>query len=269
MHDPHSLENHWLACMASAGGGGRLTRLPGAVVLSNPHVGSTLWNFIALRGAVASQLEPLLAMAGALLAEHGRPPAIFLSPAAGDMERIAAALRDRGWRRAVEQVVLITDLPSALNETESEVIVEEIDATALQRWGETLVEAYEVEPRAGQAIAEAWTSLFGHPGEGSQVAYYLARLAGQPVGTGLTWSQGEIAGLYCGAVLPAFRRRGVERATLARRLNDAARKGSRLAMLQTEVGSPVEHLCLARLGFRVAYHRELWVPASASPSIRL
>jgi hypothetical protein len=132
----------------------------------------------------------------------------------------------------------------------------------IPRWGKTLVEAYEVAPGPGAELAGAWGALLRSPGEGSWARGYLAHLDGQPAGTGLTWGQGEIAGLYCGAVLPTLRRRGVHRATVLRRLADALAAGSRLATLQTEVGSPVEQLCTSQLGFSLAYHRELWSPVS-------
>jgi GNAT superfamily N-acetyltransferase len=264
--DPMRLENHWLACMASAGGGGRTTRLPGAVAVANPQVAATAFSFIALRAVRADSLADTLDMGAALLSAEGRVPVVYLSPLAGDVAHLALRLKELGWKQAARQVVLARPLPLAAPPDQADVLVEQCSPGDLGLWGRILAEAYEVEPIAGEAIARGYTALHNSQGAGSQAHFYLARVEGQLAGTGLTWLHGGLAGLYCGAVLPALRRRGVERATLVRRLADAAAAGCSAAFLQTEAGSPVEHLCLQRLGFALAYERTLWVPYGASPS---
>ena len=255
------LENHWLACMAAAGGGGRVTRLEGAVVVANPRVGGTSLNFATLRAASPERLPITLDMAGGLLAGYGRPPAVFLSPLAGEEPALKAVLEASGWRRALVQSVLAVPLPLAAVPSISEAVqVKEIGQAQLPLWQRTLVNAYEVAPPAGAQVRAAWSSLLRQPGEGAQARYYLAFCEGKPVATGLSWSQGEIGGLYCGAVLAPWRRQGIERATLLRRLNDLAAEGRHLATLQTDANSPVEHLCRDRFGFELVYRRELWLP---------
>lgn len=266
MDEALALENHWLACMAAAGGGAGVTRTPGALVVVNPAVSGAAFNFIALRGAAPAGLERTLELGGALLAAEGRAPAVFLSPAAGDMARLTEALQAAGWQAILHQSVLTCTLPV---ESVLPPGVAVHEGARLDLWAQTLVEAYEVEPVAGQAIASAWTALADAPGEAAAARFYLAEVEGRPAGTGLTWMRGGVAGLYCGAVLPAFRRRGVERATVLRRLADAALAGCYGALVQTETGSPVEHLCVDRLGFRVAYRRELWVPRESGGRWRI
>jgi GNAT superfamily N-acetyltransferase len=189
---------------------------------------------------------------------------LFLTPAAGETEGLAAALAGLGWRRLGRQVALGCDLPQPELGLPPGVAVEEIGPRQLNLWGSTLVRAYEVSPATGREIRAGWTSLLRTPGEGARARFYLAWLSGRPVGTGLYWGQGDVAGFYCGAVLPEHRRQGVERATMLRRMADAARDGRRAGMLQTEPGSPVEHLCLEHLGFRREYTRDLWVPPAQS-----
>ncbi len=260
MPDTLSLENHWLACMASAGGGGRVTRLGPMLTVIHPRLSPAILNFMLLRDARPDDLPVLLEAGGAALAEWGRPPALFLSPASGDMGALGTVLSSLGWRLRTHQTVLVRqltdlDLPAP---TEG-VSVREIGTQELRRWGDLLVKAYEVAPGVGQEIRAAWTALHESPGESAAARFYLGSVGGAPVGTGLTWIRSGIAGLYCGAVLPAARRRGVERATVLRRLADAAATGAYAAFLQTEEGSPVEHLCLNRLGFEKAHSRELWI----------
>jgi GNAT superfamily N-acetyltransferase len=256
-----TLDNHWLACMASLGGGGRTTRMIGGVVVTNPLVTGAFANFLTLRATDPDRLDMVLQLGEALLAGAGRRPAVWLSPLAGPVDRLADELRNRGWQERVRQVVLACPLPAPTFPEPPGVTVEEAGAAELPLWGETLVEAYEVHPIIGLEIQAAWGALLKAPGEGSRAHLVLARLEGQPAGTGLSWTHGGITGLYCGAVLPNFRRRGVERATLLYRLVLAAHDGSRVTLLQTEIGSPVQHLCVERLGFQAAYERSLWLPS--------
>lgn len=253
------LESHWLACMATVGGG-RVTRLEGAVVLVSPRFPATFLNFMVLRGATPERLGSVLEVGGAVMSAAGFPPALFIGPEAGDEGALAAALSGQGWRRAERQVVLARDLPAGGMAAPAGVDVQEIGRDRLAAWGHLLVAAYAVPPEAGAVIQSAWSRLFAQPGEGSRSRYYLGHLGLEPAGTGMVWMQGEVAGLYCGAVLPHLRRRGVERALVVRRLADAARDGARLAVVQTAAQSPVQHLCVDRLGFRVVYERELWLP---------
>jgi GNAT superfamily N-acetyltransferase len=257
------LENHWLACMAQLAGGARVYRVPGALVVANPEAAGLAFNFIALRGADPGHLAATLEQGSALLAGEGRAPALFLSPAGGETAALQEALRAAGWSLRLQQVVLSRDPRTQVDPTGPAAIqVERIGPDSLALWSRTLVEAYEVEPRSGANIAGAWAALQAEPGESAEARFYLASVEGKPVGTGLAWIRGETAGLYCGAVLPHARRQGVERATLLRRMADAAAVGCHTVLLQTDPGSPVEHLCVNRLGFRSEYVRELWGPAT-------
>lgn len=254
------LEQHWLACMASAGGGGTLTRIPGGLVLTNPRSDAGIVNLMLPRQAHAGAPHLFLPAGEAVLAGSGRRPVLLLSPLAGDLGAWGDFLAGRGWRRIGRQTVLAADLGWHQVEPDG-TAVRPIGPDRLHTWGQILTDAYEVSPQEAPAIASAWTALLQNPGEQATSRLYLAWVDGRPVGTGLCWSSGGLAGLYCGAVLPPFRRRGAARALLQRRLYDAAQDGDRLAYLQTEEGSPVEHLCLAHLHFEHLYRRELWAPA--------
>jgi len=260
MEPCRSYENHWLACMAGVGGG-QVTRLPGGLVLSSPHLSGAFVNFLLPRDCPADRLPAFLEAGGALLAACGEPPALFLSPDAGDLPALSRVLMDRGWRPAVRQVVLACDLPLHKVGIREGIEVEGVDPAQADLWIETLAAAYGAEPLRAANISRAWAGLAASPGDGCRALLCLARLNGAPAGTGLAWAQGSTAALYCGAVLPACRRRGVERATMLYRLSWAAANGCRQAILQTEEGSPVEHLCADRLGFRRLYQRTLWLPA--------
>lgn len=65
---------------------------------------------------------------------------------------------------------------------------------------------------------------------------------------------GVVAALAGAAVLPAWRRRGIQAALVARRLELARARGCRLATIGSAPGIPTERNAL-RLGFRIAYAR--------------
>ncbi|MFZ5822913.1 MAG: hypothetical protein ACOY94_01010 [Bacillota bacterium] len=260
MWDVESLEAHWLACMASAGGGGQVTRLAGATVLANPVSPLTMLNCILLRNTPPGRLEALLEVGRVVLAARERPPALFLSPLSGDVAALEQRLTELGWRPALRQTVLVRPLDLVLPEPDPGLPAVTV-TTDLERWGRLLAEAYEVPDPLSGGLRAAWTNLAG------EARHYLAWLDDRPIGTGLAWRQGPIVGLYAGAVLPAYRRRGAERATLLRRLADGRRGGGLVATLQTEADSPVERLCRFQLSFRPAYERSLWLPST--PAKRL
>lgn len=82
----------------------------------------------------------------------------------------------------------------------------------------------------------------------------LARLDGAPVGGGALEVGDGVAALMGASVLAAARRRGVQQALIARRLELARDAGARLATIQARPGIPTERNA-GRLGFRVAYTR--------------
>ncbi|HEY3364475.1 MAG TPA: hypothetical protein VGK74_05440, partial [Symbiobacteriaceae bacterium] len=73
MTDRHvKMEQHWLACMATAGGGASVTRFKGAMVVANPRVTGMFLNFILPWDLEPRGLPAVLELGSALLAGHGR-----------------------------------------------------------------------------------------------------------------------------------------------------------------------------------------------------
>lgn len=87
---------------------------------------------------------------------------------------------------------------------------------------------------------------------------YLARVAGEITGGASMRIDGGIALLAGAATLPAFRRRGVQRALLAKRLDDASRAGCHLAVVVTQPGS-ISQANSQRQGFSLLYSRAVLV----------
>ena len=102
-------------------------------------------------------------------------------------------------------------------------------------------------PAQAQAVAQAVTTAFEMPGF---MVAWLAALYGRPrwqtyavtdggevVGGGCLYTQGDMAWLGMGAVLPSHRRRGGQGALMTLRIADAIKAGA--SHIVTETGEPV------------------------------
>ena len=78
--------------------------------------------------------------------------------------------------------------------------------------------------------------------------FYLGAVEGVPAAVTLCLIASGVAGIYAVATLPAFRRRGLSRALLARAIADARLRRIETVALQTYAGSDAERLYRA-LGF--------------------
>ncbi|MCM3628176.1 GNAT family N-acetyltransferase [Paenibacillus glycanilyticus] len=80
-------------------------------------------------------------------------------------------------------------------------------------------------------LAHSFTEAFAYDPEG-RMKYFLAYLNDLPVGTAMTFSTGEVTGLYTVATLKEFRARGIGGALVGHALHDMQVAGATLAILQ-------------------------------------
>jgi len=91
----------------------------------------------------------------------------------------------------------------------------------------------------------------------------VARLAdGKAAGAGSLEIHEEIAALFGLSVLPEYRRRGIQQAMIAWRLNVASRRGARVATIGSKPGISTERN-VRRMGFEVAYTQPILVRPGA------
>ncbi len=87
----------------------------------------------------------------------------------------------------------------------------------------------------------------------------IASVDGVDAGAAALSTHGDLAVLFGGAVLPAFRGRGVHKALFAARLGIAFARGATRGSVKTAVNSPVERTAarfgFARTGLRRRVHR--------------
>lgn len=94
----------------------------------------------------------------------------------------------------------------------------------------------------------------------SQIIAFIARVDGEPAGTGMLVLTDRVAGLYSGSVLPAFRGRGLQHQIIAARIREGLRLGRSIFVSQTEGDNASAHN-LQDAGFRALYRAGWWARA--------
>ena len=157
----------------------------------------------------------------------------------------------RGYQPRTRWVKL-TRPAGALAPVATPLRIAEADASLADVFGRTLCAAYGMP----EGLAPWNAALVGRPGW----RCYLAFDGDAPVGTAALFLDGEIGWLGAAATLPTQRRRGGQRALIARRIADATAAGA--SLLVSETGLAPDNPSLRNLlaaGFVVAYERENYV----------
>ena len=193
-------------------------------------------------------------------AERGCPVQIELCPlAAFDL---APRLTKRGYVLQAFENELARVAPGELVPSPAGADIS-VEAGAGERpWLEIVSEGFAAPDRAMpgsplpsdavRAIGEVMRQFF-HP----EIVRYVAHVNGQSGAAGLSFVSNGVLGIFGTATLPAFRRRGLQGAIVARAMNDARGKAD-LVIATTEPGS-ISQRTFERLGFRVIYTRAILV----------
>jgi GNAT superfamily N-acetyltransferase len=172
---------------------------------------------------------------------------------------LGKVLTKRGYRlMGFENVLGIT-----LDETESAesaTRVQLVTARELPEWQRLLIDGFSAPDATGIVLDNFTRDVISQAMEdmtfSSGYERYLAKLDGHLVGAAGMRLDGHIALLTGAATLPSFRKRGVQRALLARRLADAAQAGAQLAVITT--GGGTQSMANAiKQGFRLLYSRAI------------
>jgi GNAT superfamily N-acetyltransferase len=178
-------------------------------------------------------------------------PQVDVCPAADGS--LAALLRRRGYSASGSMNVLWRPLPLRPGELEPPTGVEitRPGSDEADLWLRTVAEGFD-----GGEAALGLRSILAPNFYGEGAVPFLAWVDGQPAGGGSLITYEGVAELGSASTRPAFRRRGVHRALVLARLQDAARLGNDVAMILTDPGSPSQRN-IERAGFRLAYTRVL------------
>ena len=175
-----------------------------------------------------------------------RLPALWHLDPASQPPDLAVRLSQLGCPRLQSGVCMAAPLHALTGEIPAQpgLTIERVTTLAdLADWIDVWIQG-DQEPRTPREQLYACLGL-----NGSQpLRHYLARLDGRPVGVSQLFLGQQAAGLYCVAVLPAFRRRGIGRALTLAPLRDAQAAGYAIGVLGP---SPEGQPMYQRLGFEL------------------
>lgn len=178
----------------------------------------------------------------------GVRPWFELAPSA-EFDRLAAALASEGAAQIGFQAVLYGRAEQAVAASESAVQVAEVGPGGARETADLLLAGNEVQG-ADRRLHDAW-------GTNECWRFYVARMGEVPAGAALLRVEEGLGLLAGAATVPALRRRGVQRALIARRVADAAAAGCELVSALTGFASQ-SHRNLEAAGLRVAYTKAVW-----------
>ncbi len=146
------------------------------------------------------------------------------------------------------------DAPQATSSLEIRVIGEEHSS----EFGRVVAEGFGLSPTAAPWVG----AVAGRP----NWVCVMAFAGDTPVAAGAVYVQGNYAWLGFGATLSSHRRHGAQSALLARRMNEAAARGARVAVTETGERLPDKpsnsYRNILRAGFEEAYLRQNYLSPS-------
>lgn len=132
--------------------------------------------------------------------------------------------------------------------------VREVDAHERALFAETAIAGFGMPP----PMASWLSQIVGR----AHWRTYVTLADGVPAGAAAMYVRGDFAWLGIGASKPEMRKRGSQRALLARRISDAAKLGAKHATTETGVPQPGQpspsYSNIVKSGFSVAYVRPNW-----------
>jgi GNAT superfamily N-acetyltransferase len=121
-------------------------------------------------------------------------------------------------------------------------------------WARTSADGWATEH---EGLADFMFS-FGRIGAQCKGAFpYLAELDGNPISTGSLFIYDDVCALAGASTIPAGRNQGAQTALLEDRLEFAAEKGCKLAIMGASPGSQSQKNA-QKNGFKIAYTRTKW-----------
>ena len=180
--------------------------------------------------------------------EHGVRGWLELAPCER-FEQLASALSAAG----AAQIGYHTVLYGAASERPLPALVEIESAPDPERFADVLLRGHGVPGGArvrDRASVARWAEL-------EKWRLYLARVDGEPAGAALLSLEDDIGYLANASTLPEHRRRGVQTALIARRIEDAAAAGCDSVCSGAAFGSASQRN-LQRAGLQVAYTKAVW-----------
>ena len=188
-------------------------------------------------------------------ASKGIEPRIELCPFAD--EAFVRELADRGFVPRIFENVFFRELEAgedvrAVVTPPRELVIEQVDPASDAAVREFAMVSTSGFAPPGYVVPESDLETVARMVRHPKCVSVLARLDGVAVGGGTMAVHGDVAALFGLSVLEAYRRRGVQQALLAARLNIGITRGATLATIGSKPGIATERN-VRRLGFQLGY----------------
>ena len=199
-------------------------------------------------------------------AARGEPVRVELSILADP--GAVAMLAARGYRLQGFENVLGCRIPDGPPPSAQGIAIETVDADGYEQWLSLAVDAFANMDGSGSAsdpvlpredLERLLREAMG-PTTVSGVTRYIARIGGEPAGEAALNVEDGLALLAGSGTAPTHRGRGVQKALIAHRLQDARRAGCDLAVVVTAPGTRSQENVMRR-GFDLLYTRAILVRA--------
>jgi GNAT superfamily N-acetyltransferase len=195
-------------------------------------------------------------------AERGEPVRIELSILADPA--VVAKLSERGYRLQGFENVLACRVPDAGQAAAAspEIVIEIVGDNSFEEWFTIALDSFSNMDGSGSfsdpvlprdELERLFREAMG-PQSVKGLTRYIARLGGEPAGEAALMIDEGLALLSGSGTLPDLRGRGVQKALVARRLDDARQEGCDLAVVVTAPGTRSQENVMRR-GFELLYTR--------------
>lgn len=184
--------------------------------------------------------------------DRGLPGRAYMSPYAHPA--LFRELGRRGWFVEGWMQMLVREVASGDDDLPwiPDVDVEVVDGDRRAEWALEMAEAFYAPKQPDPGAVAMYEGFAVAPG----VVLYRATVDGEPAGAAAMAFRKGWATVIAAATRPRFRRRGVHRALLTRRLADAADRGARFTVYACDPGSDSQRNA-RRAGYQVAYTRAI------------
>ncbi len=197
-------------------------------------------------------------------AGRGEPVRIELSILSAPA--VVAKLSERGYRLHGFENVLACPVTGASQPASPEIAIEIVGDDAFEEWFTIAIDSFANMDGSGSAAdpvlpREELERLFREamgPQSVEGLTRYIARLDGEPAGEAALLIDEGLALLSGSGTVPHLRGRGVQKALVARRLDDARREGCDLAVVVTAPGTRSQDNVMRR-GFELLYTRAILI----------
>lgn len=193
-------------------------------------------------------------------ASHGAEPRVEVTPSTH--ESLLAALAERRFVLRLFEHVFFIELfdgfvAASPYPTPPGITIAELDITrrdVVRACAKVVASGFAVNGEPSEADLDLWSTSAAHP----RVKTVVAFDGSEVVGAGSFEVFNQAAGLFGLSVAPGYRRRGVQLALIAARLQNAASRGVKLVTVAARPGVATERNA-RRMGFQMAYTKAILV----------